>query len=100
MSILDTFSLAGKRALVTGGNRGLGLAFVRGLAEAGADVAFVARDAQRNASAVGALAAAGVQAQAFEVDLVSDDGPAQALSGAVDRLGGLDILVNNAGITI
>jgi NAD(P)-dependent dehydrogenase (short-subunit alcohol dehydrogenase family) len=47
MPILDTFSLAGKRALVTGGNRGLGLAFVRGLAEAGADVAFVARDAGR-----------------------------------------------------
>ncbi|MFJ2829379.1 SDR family NAD(P)-dependent oxidoreductase [Streptomyces sp. NPDC087263] len=100
MSILDTFSLAGKRALVTGGNRGLGLAFVRGLAEAGADVAFVARDAQRNASAVGALAAAGVQAQAFEVDLVSDDGPTQAVAGAVERLGGLDILVNNAGIAV
>ncbi|MDX6311459.1 MAG: hypothetical protein QOF44_923 [Streptomyces sp.] len=100
MSILDTFSLAGKRALVTGGNRGLGLAFVRGLAEAGADVAFVARDAERNASAVGALAAAGVTAQAFEVDLVSDHGPAQAVAGAVERLGGLDILVNNAGIAI
>ncbi|MFD4529738.1 SDR family NAD(P)-dependent oxidoreductase [Streptomyces sp. NPDC058470] len=100
MSILDTFSLSGKRALVTGGNRGLGLAFVRGLAEAGADVAFVARDAERNASAVGALAADGVKAQAFEVDLVSDDGPAQAVAGAVERLGGLDILVNNAGIAI
>ncbi|MDX6350728.1 MAG: hypothetical protein QOF84_5518 [Streptomyces sp.] len=100
MSILDTFSLAGKRALVTGGNRGLGLAFVRGLAEAGADVAFVARDAERNASAVGALAAAGVTAQAFEVDLVSAHGPAQAVAGAVERLGGLDILVNNAGIAI
>ena len=100
MSILDNFSLAGKRALVTGGNRGLGLAFVRGLAEAGADVAFVARDAVRNASAVGTLAAAGVAAKAFEVDLVSDDGPAQALAGAVDRLGGIDILVNNAGIAV
>ena len=100
MSILNTFSLAGKRALVTGGNRGLGLAFVRGLAEAGADVAFVARDAERNAAAVSALAADGVKAQGFEVDLVSDDGPAQALAGAVERLGGLDILVNNAGIAI
>src|SRR5882757_7420506 len=100
MSVLDTFSLAGKRALVTGGNRGLGLAFVRGLAEAGADVAFVARDAERNAAAVSALAADGVKAQGFEVDLVSDDGPAQALAGAVERLGGLDILVNNAGIAI
>ena len=100
MSVLNTFSLAGKRALVTGGNRGLGLAFVRGLAEAGADVAFVARDAERNAAAVGALAAAGVTTQGFEVDIVSDDGPARALAGAVERLGGLDILVNNAGIAI
>ena len=100
MPILDTFSLAGKRALVTGGNRGLGLAFVRGLAEAGAEVAFVARDVQRNASAVSELAKAGVQAQAFEVDLVTQNGPAKAVEGTIDRLGGLDVLVNNAGIAI
>lgn len=100
MPVLDTFSLAGKRALVTGGNRGLGLAFVRGLAEAGAEVAFVARDAQRNAAAVSDLAAAGVTARAFEVDLVAETGPAEAVEGAIDRLGGLDVLVNNAGVAI
>jgi len=100
MPVLDTFSLAGKRALVTGGNRGLGLAFVRGLAEAGAEVVFVARDAQRNAAAVIALAQTGVQVQAFDVDLVSDDGPAQALARTLEHLGGLDILVNNAGVAI
>src|ERR1700691_4056065 len=100
MAVLDTFSLAGKRALVTGGNRGLGLAFVRGLAEAGADVAFVARNAQRNAAAVSDLAAAGVTARAFQVDLVAESGPAKAVEAAVDCLGGLDVLVNNAGIAI
>jgi len=100
MPVLDTFSLAGKRALVTGGNRGLGLAFVRGLAEAGAEVVFVARDAQRNAAAVKALAKAGVTVRGFEVDLVSDDGPAQALARTLEHLGGLDILVNNAGVAI
>jgi len=100
MPVLDTFSLAGKRALVTGGNRGLGLAFVRGLAEAGAEVVFVARDAQRNAAAVNALAQTGVQVQALDVDLVSDDGPAQALARTLEHLGGLDILVNNAGVAI
>jgi NAD(P)-dependent dehydrogenase (short-subunit alcohol dehydrogenase family) len=100
MPVLDAFSLAGKRALVTGGNRGLGLAFVRGLAEAGADVAFVARNAQRNAVAVSDLAAAGVTARAFEVDLVAESGPAKAVEAAVDCLGGLDVLVNNAGIAI
>jgi NAD(P)-dependent dehydrogenase (short-subunit alcohol dehydrogenase family) len=100
VAILDIFSLAGRRALVTGGNRGLGLAFVRGLVEAGAEVVFVARDAERNAAAVATLAAAGLTAHAFSVDIVSDGGPAQALAGAVERLGGLDILVNNAGIAI
>lgn len=100
MPILDTFSLAGKRVLVTGGNRGLGLAFVRGLAEAGADVAFVARDAQRNAVAVSDLAATGVTAHAFEVDLTTESGPAKAVESTIDRLGGLDVLVNNAGIAI
>jgi NAD(P)-dependent dehydrogenase (short-subunit alcohol dehydrogenase family) len=100
MPILDTFSLAGKRVLVTGGNRGLGLAFVRGLAEAGADVAFVARDAQRNAAAVSDLAATGVTAHAFEVDLVTESGPTKAIESTIDRLGGLDVLVNNAGIAI
>jgi len=100
MPVLDTFSLAGKRALVTGGNRGLGLAFARGLAEAGAEVVFVARDAQRNAAAVKALAKAGVTVRGFEVDLVSDDGPAQAVARTLEHLGGLDILVNNAGVAI
>ncbi len=44
---LDLFSLAGRGALVTGGNRGLGLSFVRTLADCGAQVAFAARDAGR-----------------------------------------------------
>lgn len=100
MTVLDAFSLAGKRALVTGGNRGLGFAFVRGLAEAGADVVFVSRDADRNASAIAELTEQGLKVQAFEVDVTSADGPTAAINGAVERLGGLDLLLNNAGLAI
>ena len=59
MAVLDTFSLAGKKALVTGGNRGIGFALTRGLAEAGAKVAFVSRTAEANRGAQSALADAG-----------------------------------------
>ena len=100
MTVLDAFSLTGKRALVTGGNRGLGLAFVRGLAEAGADVVFVSRDADRNAAAVDTLAEEGLRVQAFEVDVTTSEGPGAAIDGAVERLGGLDLLLNNAGLAI
>jgi NAD(P)-dependent dehydrogenase (short-subunit alcohol dehydrogenase family) len=100
MTVLDAFSLKGKRALVTGGNRGLGLAFVRGLAEAGADVAFVSRDADRNAVAVAELAKEGLEVAAFDVDITAEDGPRLAVDGAVERLGGLDVLLNNAGLAI
>jgi NAD(P)-dependent dehydrogenase (short-subunit alcohol dehydrogenase family) len=100
MRVLDTFSLTGTRALVTGGNRGLGLAFVRALAEAGADVVFVSRDVERNTAAVAALAEEGLKVQAFEVDITTPDGPAIAIDGAVERLGGLDLLLNNAGLAI
>jgi NAD(P)-dependent dehydrogenase (short-subunit alcohol dehydrogenase family) len=100
MTVLDAFALTGKRALVTGGNRGLGLAFVRGLAEAGADVVFVSRDAERNAAAVATLAREGLEVRAFDVDITAKDGPRAAIDGAVERLGGLDLLLNNAGLAI
>jgi NAD(P)-dependent dehydrogenase (short-subunit alcohol dehydrogenase family) len=51
MSVLDAFSLSGKAALVTGGNRGIGFALTQGPAEAGARVAFVSRDDEQNRKA-------------------------------------------------
>jgi NAD(P)-dependent dehydrogenase (short-subunit alcohol dehydrogenase family) len=94
---LDVFSLAGRRALVTGGNRGLGLAFVRALAECGAQVAFAARDSARSADAVAQLEHDGVTAHAIQADLLVDDDVERCIDEAVAALGGLDILVNNAG---
>jgi NAD(P)-dependent dehydrogenase (short-subunit alcohol dehydrogenase family) len=97
MTVLDQFSLHSRRALVTGGNRGLGQAFVRALAEAGAEVAFIARDPEQNEQAVRALAEAGISVTAIQADLTVREELERAIAEAISALGGLDILVNNAG---
>jgi len=90
--------LNGKRALVTGGSRGIGKAVARALAQEGADVALLARDAQRLAAAASELAVetrrrvVGVRA-----DTTSDEQVRAAVADAVRQLGGaIDILVNAA----
>ncbi|MCU1598893.1 MAG: 3-oxoacyl-ACP reductase [Glaciihabitans sp.] len=97
VGLLDRFSLSGRRALVTGGNRGLGLAFVRGLAQAGAEVAFVARDHERNNLALEELANEGIAAIAFDADITEKSQIEDSIDWASEALGGIDILVNNAG---
>jgi NAD(P)-dependent dehydrogenase (short-subunit alcohol dehydrogenase family) len=94
---LAAFSLQGRKALITGGNRGLGYAFTQALADCGADVAFLGRDAGANRSAVERLAGAGVTAHAITADLTGDDEVQRAVDEAITALGGLDIVVNNAG---
>ena len=84
-------SLAGKRALVTGGSRGIGRAIALELARAGADVVLSYRSGQAEAEQVAREAGA----RAVQAD-VSD--PEQA-RGLVEQAGELDVLVNNAGVT-
>ena len=98
MKVLERFALTGKKALVTGGNQGLGKAFATALAQAGAQVVIVARDAARNAAAVGELNSQGLAVSAIDADITGDAG--RITGQAVERLGGLDILVNNAGVCI
>ena len=98
MAGIEQFGLTGKRALVTGGSRGLGKAFARGLAEAGATVAFAARDAERVEQAVADAAADGLTLVPIQADITSDADVDRMTSEAVAALGGLDILVNNAGV--
>ncbi|WP_433305660.1 SDR family NAD(P)-dependent oxidoreductase [Actinoplanes sp. CA-030573] len=95
---LAAFSLEGKKALVTGGNRGLGYAFARALADCGAAVAFVGRDGEANSSAVGSLKDQGVLAYGIKADLTDDGDVDRAVDEAARELGGLDIVVNNAGV--
>jgi NAD(P)-dependent dehydrogenase (short-subunit alcohol dehydrogenase family) len=94
---LAAFSLDGEKALITGGNRGLGFAFTQALADCGASVAFVGRSAEANETAIKRLADAGVQAHAIRGDLSNDDDVRRCVDEAVEALGGLDIVVNNAG---
>jgi len=87
--------LKGKRALVTGGTRGIGRAIADLLAEEGCDVALCARNADQVSDAVSALSAKGVRAWGETVD-VSQEGALAGLVGrAADAFGGLDIFVSN-----
>lgn len=98
MRVLERFALDGRKAVVTGGNQGLGKAFAAALAEAGADVMIVARDTGRNAAAARDLESQGLAVSALEADLTRDADA--AMDAAARQLGGLDILVNNAGVEI
>jgi NAD(P)-dependent dehydrogenase (short-subunit alcohol dehydrogenase family) len=85
--------LAGKRALITGGSRGIGLAIAKVLAEEGAHVAILARDKARLDAAVAEL---GGHAIAVQADTGDDDSVRAAVASVVEQFGGIDILVNNA----
>lgn len=100
MSVLSTFSLAGKKALVTGGNRGMGLAFARGLAEAGAEVVIAARDEEKNQAAVDLLRSEGLTIHGITADITAAGEADRMIAEAVKVLGRLDILINNAGVAI
>jgi NAD(P)-dependent dehydrogenase (short-subunit alcohol dehydrogenase family) len=91
------FDLTGKTALVTGASRGIGRAIAVAFAEAGADVALVARSADGLAETAEAVTAVGRKAFVIPADVTSYDAVADAVAAAIDQLGYLDIVVNNAG---
>ena len=94
-------NLQGRRAIVTGGSRGIGAAIVRRLAAEGASVVFTyAASADAATALVDEIEAAGGHASALRADSADVAQLQEAIRIGVERLGGLDILVNNAGILL
>ena len=98
MSVLDSFRLDGRVAIVTGASSGLGVAFARGLAQAGADVAICARRADRLQQTRQEVEAEGRRCVAVEADVATVEDCARVVERTTSELGRVDILVNNAGV--
>lgn len=95
---IDRFSLAGKRALVTGASKGIGFEICRVLADAGADIAAVARDPSGLAEIQNLVTDLGQKCFVIKADLATPDGPVKAARAALNYFGTVDVLVNNAGV--
>jgi meso-butanediol dehydrogenase/(S,S)-butanediol dehydrogenase/diacetyl reductase len=95
-----TISLAGRRALVTGGGRGIGRSIALALAGAGADIAVAARSQAELETVAGEIAQLGRHAMPLVLDLMNREAIGVGVRQAAEKLGGLDILVNNAGGTM
>jgi len=91
------FSFEGKKALVTGGGRGIGRAIALAFARQGADVALAARGRDELDAVAGEIRALGRKAFIHVVDLADTDRAVNMVNAAAGALGSLDILVNNAG---
>jgi len=96
--IPSPFDLSGRVAVVTGGNGGIGRSIALGLARAGATVAVLARNEEKNHRVLAELENLGVPALTLQMDVTKRAALGQAIADVERGLGGIDILVNNAGV--
>ncbi|MFC1956213.1 SDR family NAD(P)-dependent oxidoreductase [Chloroflexota bacterium] len=96
----STFSLTGKRAIVTGGKRGIGRAIALAFAKAGADVAICSRTIEDNElqSVAEEIQKLGQRSLALQTDVSRKTDVDNLVRRVADEFGGIDILVNNAGV--
>ncbi len=98
MSIMNSFSLEGKIALVTGASYGIGFALASGYAEAGATVCFNDIKQELVDKGIAAYKEAGIKAYGYVCDVTNEDQVVEMVSKIEKEVGVIDILVNNAGI--
>lgn len=98
MSVLDSFRLDGRVAIVTGASSGLGVAFAVALAEAGADVVLAARRVDKLDHTAALVRDAGRRALPVATDVSDPDQCARMVDAAMAMFGCVDILVSNAGV--
>jgi NAD(P)-dependent dehydrogenase (short-subunit alcohol dehydrogenase family) len=94
---VSLFDLTGKSAFVTGASRGIGRSIAVALAEAGADLALVARSEDGLAETAAAVTALGRKAFVIPADVTRQEAVSEAVATAIDQLGDVDVVVNNAG---
>lgn len=99
MSVRNAFNLSGRKAIVTGGSRGLGLQIAEALAEMGAELVLAARKADELEVAADHLKRQGASVRTFAADLGKPESVNAFAEAALTQLGHCDILVNNAGTT-
>jgi NAD(P)-dependent dehydrogenase (short-subunit alcohol dehydrogenase family) len=92
------FDLTGKVALITGGNRGIGLGMAEALAQAGSDVVIWGSNAEANLKAEGKLTQYGVRVLAQRVDVADEHAVAAAMAEAATSMGRIDTVIANAGV--
>lgn len=97
-SVLNTFRLDGRVAIVTGASGGLGVQFAQALAQAGADVVVAARRADRLEVTRRLVETEGRRARAVHTDVTDPDACTALVAAAMNEFGRVDVLVNNAGI--
>jgi NAD(P)-dependent dehydrogenase (short-subunit alcohol dehydrogenase family) len=100
MNVMDRFALDGRVAVVTGGTRGLGAGFAAALADAGARVAILGRDADAGRAVVEQLHQAGRTARFIAADVTREPEVGRALAETLEAFDRVDILVNNAGACV